>query len=646
MNNVNIIKAIQCLIGSNCLVSTPETFYVGPKGYVSNTSLQGSIEEHSNSIDAILKELVNKITEEDLKTINGISLVGEGNIEISGQGGSVDLSGYLTKKDANDLYPSKNSVVYNTESILDVSKLHIKKHNGETFEDYNGSLQGGKDLWISKDSYQELYDFLSQKQYNALLYDGHLYYSIIGMYIKESSKEVYDNALTVLLVNKDTLYLFTLGETSIISEDYPVAIKLEVFVNQQAVAEANSYTNQKISKLDPQHVNITNNYKELSKQSNVGRLVYLTKDTPISFMFISSTGMPFYTKIYNPSSSNETINNVDAYSDAFLTNKIETQTEGFGDLLFTNYMPNALYPFTGNSLSYYKTFVVTSGLYYLPNVNDPILIASEESILKLNEAITETEAREILISKNRLKYITGTISLNTLKSQGIYELYLDDMYQGTYYNNIAYLIKVGTKVFVQGLVRVDDYGVVYINPSSYTSNWYQNTYSNRWVKFIDPDIDSLNNSLQEHINITDNKFLGIQNALNNYYVIDSVEEWENTNPKIGDMVEMQVLTIPTHKYHVWKSNAGEIIYSDDFDLSQVANISPSIYSDRYFRSLLDGAWNYEVDEAGRKHVLADEYKDRAPFYYVKTIDSSINDELGRRVSILTSLGYRKVAELF
>jgi hypothetical protein len=97
------------------------------------------------------------------------------------------------------------------------------------------------------------------------LYDGHLYYSIIGIYSKESSKEIYDNALTVLLVNKNTLYLFKLGETALVSDDYPVAIKLEVFVNQQAVIEANSYTNQKISKLDPQHVLVTKNRKDFSK---------------------------------------------------------------------------------------------------------------------------------------------------------------------------------------------------------------------------------------------------------------------------------------------------------------------------------------------------------------------------------------------
>lgn len=529
MNNVNIIKAIQCLIGSNCLVSTPETFYVGPKGYDSKVSLEKDIQKNSEDIANINTALQNKIDKDNVKTINGNSIIGTGNISITTESGVVDLSPYLTIEEASLQYSSK-------ENVSEVAST--------------------------------------------------------------------------------------------------------------AVRTANTYTDNKIANLDPQHVNITDDYKEFSKQFNVGRLVYLTKDSPVSFMFISNTGMPFYTKIYNPSSSEETITNVDAYSDAFLTKKIETQTEGFGDLVFANYIPDTLTPFTGNPLSYYKTFVLTSGLYYLSNVNDPILIASEESILKLNEAITETEAREILISKNRLKYITGTISLNTLESQGIYELYLDNMYQGTYYNNIAYLIKVGTKVFVQGLVRVDDYGVVYINPSSYTSNWYQNTYSNRWVKFIDPDISSINDSLQEHINITDNKFLGIQNALNNYYVIDSVEEWENTIPKIGDMVEMQVLTIPTHKYHVWKSNDGEIIYSKDFDLGQIANINPYVYSDRYFGSLLNGGWNYEVDEAGRKHVLADEYKDRAPFYYVKTIDSSINDELGRRVSILTSLGYRKVAELF
>jgi hypothetical protein len=39
MSNIETLKAMQCLIGSNCLVSTPETFYAGPKGYVSNTSL-------------------------------------------------------------------------------------------------------------------------------------------------------------------------------------------------------------------------------------------------------------------------------------------------------------------------------------------------------------------------------------------------------------------------------------------------------------------------------------------------------------------------------------------------------------------------------------------------------------------------------
>jgi hypothetical protein len=97
------------------------------------------------------------------------------------------------------------------------------------------------------------------------LYDGHLYYSIIGIYSKESSKEVYDNALTVLLVNRDTLYLLRLGADALIVEDYPVAINLGVFVDKHAVVEANLYTNQKISKLDPQHVLVTKNRKDFSK---------------------------------------------------------------------------------------------------------------------------------------------------------------------------------------------------------------------------------------------------------------------------------------------------------------------------------------------------------------------------------------------
>lgn len=45
----------------------------------------------------------NYLTKDNIKTINGLSIIGRGNIEISGSGESVDLSNYYTKDDVNSL---------------------------------------------------------------------------------------------------------------------------------------------------------------------------------------------------------------------------------------------------------------------------------------------------------------------------------------------------------------------------------------------------------------------------------------------------------------------------------------------------------------------------------------------------------------
>lgn len=53
MNNTTIFKALNCLIGSNCIVSTPDTFYTGPKGYISQSELLDELEKMSKRIDTI-----------------------------------------------------------------------------------------------------------------------------------------------------------------------------------------------------------------------------------------------------------------------------------------------------------------------------------------------------------------------------------------------------------------------------------------------------------------------------------------------------------------------------------------------------------------------------------------------------------------
>lgn len=645
MNNINIIKAIQCLIGSNCLVSTPEAFYVGPKGYVSNTSLQGSIEEHSNSIDAILKELVNKITEEDLKTINGISLVGEGNIEISGQGGSVDLSGYLTKKDANDLYPSKNSVVYNTESILDVSKLHIKKYNGETFEDYNGPLQGGTNLWISKDSYLQIYDFLSQKQYNALLYDGHLYYSIIGIYSKESSKEVYDNALTVLLVNKDTLYLLRLGADALIVEDYPVAINLGVFVDKHAVVEANLYTNQKISKLDPQHVLVTKNRKDFSKQSNVGRLLYLTEELQLSFRFENDYGYSLYTSVQNIPDDGYIINKVSVYSDKLLN---ELVSSDYGELAFNDEGPYKLYSKDNIEFSYKETSVLTTGIYYLNAVNDPILIASEDSINKIQQCVTREEAEVGFVEKELIHYNAQTVNLNHLdKTKSLYVVQYNNPYNGKYYSDIAYITIMGPYVYVKGLVQVSNLGIVSFTPNNATDDLFYNKSANTWSKIQDSsvkaELDTLNNKIKE--NTRDIKAQGEESL--KYYCIGDLSEYEYTVLKQGDTIEVyEPFDIPSYTYLTWLSDDGQLVYTEYFDIHEEWNWTGSACGDRYMSDVLDT--NFELSNDGNGLYIRSDIYDGGSvkkFYFNKQISQGLNDDIARKVSIVTSQGFKTLINL-
>lgn len=58
MSNVNTLKAIQCLIGSNCIVSTPDAFYVGPKGLISTAEIVQTLDDHNTRISANTSNIV------------------------------------------------------------------------------------------------------------------------------------------------------------------------------------------------------------------------------------------------------------------------------------------------------------------------------------------------------------------------------------------------------------------------------------------------------------------------------------------------------------------------------------------------------------------------------------------------------------
>lgn len=78
MSNVNTLKAIQCLIGSNCIVSTPDAFYVGPKGLISTAEIVQTLDEHNTRISANTSNIVSILADiqsiyEDINTITAQS---------------------------------------------------------------------------------------------------------------------------------------------------------------------------------------------------------------------------------------------------------------------------------------------------------------------------------------------------------------------------------------------------------------------------------------------------------------------------------------------------------------------------------------------------------------------------------------------
>lgn len=86
MNN-NIIKALSCLIGSNCLVSTPEAFYIGERGWQSETIRIKALEEKTDMMQVDIEilrsdrdEILGRLSTTENIAINAQAL-GESNFE-------------------------------------------------------------------------------------------------------------------------------------------------------------------------------------------------------------------------------------------------------------------------------------------------------------------------------------------------------------------------------------------------------------------------------------------------------------------------------------------------------------------------------------------------------------------------------------
>lgn len=79
--------------------------------------------ENIATLDDVAKKQDKLISGENIKTINGQSVLGKGNIIIEGGNGNVDLSGYVTKLDADKAYQPKGDYALNTNIPTKVSQL-------------------------------------------------------------------------------------------------------------------------------------------------------------------------------------------------------------------------------------------------------------------------------------------------------------------------------------------------------------------------------------------------------------------------------------------------------------------------------------------------------------------------------------------
>ena len=77
---------------------------INNKGYVTDSDVNEYVGNEIEQLEELIKTKQNKLVSgSNIKTINGQSLVGSGNITIVGGDGDVDLSGYYTKGEVNDI---------------------------------------------------------------------------------------------------------------------------------------------------------------------------------------------------------------------------------------------------------------------------------------------------------------------------------------------------------------------------------------------------------------------------------------------------------------------------------------------------------------------------------------------------------------
>lgn len=205
MNN-NIIKALSCLIGSNCLVSTPEAFYIGERGWQSEAIRIKALEEKTNMMQVDIEvlrsdrdEILSRLSATENTAINAQS-VGENNFDSITilQGIQVEIDSKVLKN-TTDITENAQKIdvlaesLYNTmqeqERIVSAQhQLTIKVDNLQIASIHTGT-KAGEDLTLGKE-YQVFVENSSKPQgtiVRFVLPQGGNVYKTTGMVKLDSS---------------------------------------------------------------------------------------------------------------------------------------------------------------------------------------------------------------------------------------------------------------------------------------------------------------------------------------------------------------------------------------------------------------------------------------------------------------------------
>ena len=236
MNN-NIIKALSCLIGSNCLVSTPEAFYIGERGWQSEDIRIKALEDKTNMMQVDIEilrsdrdEILGRLSTTENIAINAQSL-GENNFDSINilQGIQTEIDSKVLKNTA-DITENTQKIDVLTESLYNTmqeqERLVSDQHQLTIKVDNNSKSITNLETFKSNATTQ-LNNINQELNDHYQLLQGYAYN--ISSLQQEQERLVSDQHQLTIKVDK--LQITSIPTGTKVGDDLTLGKEYEVFIN-------------------------------------------------------------------------------------------------------------------------------------------------------------------------------------------------------------------------------------------------------------------------------------------------------------------------------------------------------------------------------------------------------------------------------